>query len=139
MNNNGINYTLVKSPIASIGAVNLTNGKNKMFSSVWQCWDKNSCAVIIMHDQESDVVRAVVTATNSKTSDYAFEVKELENKYMPDPRRYDLAKYKFVNDQSGRPYKGTYRVIGVFEHNPEGHMQISKMLKCKSLWFATFK
>ena len=113
--------------VAPIGDVNLRNGDNKMHGKVWNCWAENTVAVIVVHEDRR-TFRAVVTHI-SETADIDSVRKNFAVGSVLD----------FRNDSTGRSIKGIYRVLGVFVHNSVGHLEISKAIGKRSLWFATFK
>jgi hypothetical protein len=106
------------SPILPIGKVNLTDGKNAMFGTVWNCWSANAEYTNILV-KEGDKQRVVHSSGS---------VKEKAGDAM-----------RLRHDQTGAAIGGNWTVVGTYPHTEDGLRQIAAASGKKSLSFATFK
>lgn len=119
------------SAILPVGKVNLRTGKNAMFGLIWNCWPRSgvSCVLFKRHHEPWDrqattpKYRVVVTCGALESTRTSYFIGKIEEFH------HDQALYKM----------GTWEVVGVFEHNEKGHLEIANQTQSSSLSFSTYK
>lgn len=116
-------------PILPIGRVNMLNGKNAEYGSVWNVWEESTddtfVLVKLVNWAGETLYRAIITA---------------------DPIEHARGSYKtgermgLVHDQTGARFsQGEWIICGLFPNTKEGLRQMALATGKKSIPFATFK
>lgn len=110
--------------ILPIGAVNLKTAKNQIFGVLWNGWEENKGANLLVEETFKKKLRVIYTSEPLECAQANYPVGKI---------------MEFQHDQTRARIGFSWRVVGVFPHSSAGLLQLKEAAKCSSLSFSTFK
>lgn len=109
-------------PISAIGTVNLTNGKNSQFGTVWDCWSEGDGSFLLVKAGEQ--AWGVFGSGSLESAQKTFQIGDT---------------IELCHDQSNRKIGNRWEIIAVLPYTKEGMLQAKTLSGCGRIPFGTFK